>query len=49
MLIGAALACDDDHCEVILILGLKCIHLVNRIRGGGGKRGWCALARRMRR
>ena len=35
---GAALAWDDDHCEVTVILGGRGTHLVNRIGGRRGKR-----------
>jgi len=38
MLMGAALAWDDDHCDVIIGPGLKGTHLVNRIRGKARKR-----------
>lgn len=36
--IGAALAWDDDHCDVIVIPGWRGTHLVNRIRGRRRKR-----------
>ena len=38
MLMGAALAWDDDHCEVIIGPGLKGTHLVKRIRGSRRRR-----------
>ncbi len=38
MLMGATLAWDDDHCEVIISRAGKDTHLVNRIRGKAGRR-----------
>ncbi len=38
MLMGAALAWDDDHCNVIVSPGGRGTHLVNRIRGGKRER-----------
>ena len=49
MPIGAALAWDDDRCQVMIISGGEDTYLVSRIRGGAGRRvSRCGSARRMR-
>ncbi len=43
MLMGAALAWDDDHCDMIVGPGGRGTHLVARIRGGKRKRQYARV------